>query len=262
MPNRIVLTGAASGIGAATAARLLEDGHEIIAVDRNEPQLPIASFVECDLGDRASIDDAVNAIDGPVHALLNVAGIPGTHPDDAVLRVNFLGLRHLVQLMLPRLEPEGAIVNVASLMGVNYAEHLAEISELLATPTFEAGVKWVEAHPRPGAEAYDFSKMCVIVLSMHLSHEAWKQGKRVNVVSPGAVQTPILADFRESMGPERVAWGERQTGRYALPEEIAPVIAFLASEDARWMNGANVIVDGGLFAGLSTGAIDLSTVPL
>src|SRR5207245_714590 len=94
--KRVVVVGAASGIGAHALHRFLERGDDVVAVDRRAPSVPSARFVECDLRDPAAIDRAVKELPAEIDVVAHVAGIPGTWPDEDVLAVNFLGLRQLL----------------------------------------------------------------------------------------------------------------------------------------------------------------------
>ena len=92
----IVVTGCCSGIGADFAKLARLQGARVIGIDRNDPTLSLDGFVKADLGDTKSIDDAVSQLPERIDALANIAGVPGTAPSDAVARVNYLGLRHLI----------------------------------------------------------------------------------------------------------------------------------------------------------------------
>jgi NAD(P)-dependent dehydrogenase (short-subunit alcohol dehydrogenase family) len=111
---RVLLTGGATGIGAATAARLAAAGAGVTILDVAEPDHGAGAFVRCDLSDPAAIDAALETQPGPWSALVNVAGIPGPRPAEPVIRVNFLGPRHLTERLLPRMARGGSVVNVAS----------------------------------------------------------------------------------------------------------------------------------------------------
>ncbi|MCS5664541.1 MAG: SDR family NAD(P)-dependent oxidoreductase, partial [Acidimicrobiales bacterium] len=130
----VVVTGAATGMGAETVALLDTLGAEIHAVDIVDVAGPVASAHRVDIGDPASIDVALADLPDRIHALVNCAGIPGGTRFDArtVMRVNFLGLRHLSEAIFDRIAPGGSITSVASLAGGGWTNHVAELSELMA----------------------------------------------------------------------------------------------------------------------------------
>src|SRR5690606_20556409 len=103
----IVVTGAASGIGLALADRLLAAGDAVIGLDRSPCPDRITTSVQVDLGDADAVRAAVASLDGPVHGIANVAGVPGTAPPEVVLAVNLLGARVLTEALLPRLPSRG-----------------------------------------------------------------------------------------------------------------------------------------------------------
>lgn len=243
----VVVTGAASGIGAATATRLIAAGREVIGLDRQPARE--CPTVLCDLARPETIDAAIGELPGELAGLANVAGVPGTFPAELVMRVNVLGLRHLTEGLLPRMVPGSAVVNVASVAAVRDPAPREVVAELLATPSFDAGLAWCLGHPLDAPSAYRFSKQVLIEWTLQAS-AAWRQrGVRVLSVSPGVVDTPILPDFRASMGDAAIDTATAETGRLAEPDDIAPVIAFLLSPDAGWVNGVDVRVDGGLVGG-------------
>lgn len=240
----VVVTGAASGIGAATAARLTAAGREVIGLDRQPARE--CPTVLCDLSRPETIDSAVAELPAEIGGLANVAGLPGTFPAEMVMRVNVLGLRHLTEALLPRLAAGSAVVNVASVAAVRHPRPREEVAELLATPSFEAGLAWCLDHPLDAPSAYRFSKQVLVEWTLQAS-AAWRpRDVRVVSVSPGVVDTPILPDFRASMGDAAIDIATAEAGRLAEPYDIAPVIAFLLSPDARWVNGVDLRVDGGL----------------
>ena len=197
--KRIVVTGAASGIGCATADLLMTLGADVIALDRQEPENTAATFIACDLSDPASIDHAAETIAGPLHGLANIAGVPGSLDGETVMKVNLLGLRHLTERLLPRIEMAGSVVNVASCAGTGWRPHLDILLDLMAARSYDAGLAWVRTHPMAGPDAYNFSKEAVIVYTQIASMIARPHNVRVNTVNPGAVETPILDDFYATM---------------------------------------------------------------
>ena len=108
--KRVIVTGAASGMGAATAQILVDLGAEVHAIDIKKPDLAgLASFTECDLREPAQIDDAVNKIGKVVNALFNCAGLPNTFSPLDVMLVNFCGLRQLTEAVIPNMVEGSAI---------------------------------------------------------------------------------------------------------------------------------------------------------
>jgi NAD(P)-dependent dehydrogenase (short-subunit alcohol dehydrogenase family) len=254
MTKRIIVTGGGSGIGKAVVARFAGQGAEVVVLDLpGGAPAPGTAMVGCDLADPASIDDAVRELGDGWDALCNVAGIPGTHPRERVIGVNFLGLRHLTEALIPSMRSGGSIVQVASTAGTLWQQNLEMVRSLVATADFADGLRWVVSSS-PDYPAYNLSKEAVIVYTMTLAQRAWNAGVTVNSISPGPVETPILPDFEESMGKPMLDQVKTTVGRHAQAEDIAPVIAFLASPEASWVNGCNIIVDAG-FAALMTTAM-------
>jgi NAD(P)-dependent dehydrogenase (short-subunit alcohol dehydrogenase family) len=252
--KRYVVTGAASGIGHAVAEQLLVVGAEVYSLDRNTPTVAVTRHIDVDLSNPRSIDSAVEQLDGQFDGLMNVAGVPGTAPADVVLAVNTLAVRALTESIFDRLKPGGTVTIVSSTAGFGWPARLDVIRELLATDTFEDGVAWFKAHPQQG-NAYNFSKEVTTVYAMSGALMAGENGFRINAVLPGPVQTPILADFEDTMGKDTLDGLKALLGRHATPDDIASTIVFLASDAARWINGHALVVDGGATGAVLTGVI-------
>ena len=144
------------------------------------------------------------------------------------------------------------MVNVASTAGSLWQQNYEQAKGLADTAGFAEGAAWYAAQPE-GYPPYNLSKEAVIIYTMANAFRARRQGVRINVVSPGPVETPILADFEESMGKPMLDLVCSAVGRHGLPADIAPAIAFLASPASSWINGANLTVDGGFMAAMATG---------
>lgn len=252
--KRFAVTGAASGIGNAVAERLLAAGAEVVSLDRNTPTADVHSHVEVDLANPRSIDAAIEQLDGQFDGLMNVAGIPGTAPADLVLAVNTLAVRHLTEAFFERLVPGGSVTIVSSTAGFGWPARLDVIRDLLATDTFEDGADWFKANPQQG-NAYNFSKEATTVYTMTMGLAVAQMGLRINAVLPGPVETPILVDFEESMGKDNLDGVKELLGRHADPDDIASAVLFLASDEARWVNGHALVVDGGITGAVITGVV-------
>jgi NAD(P)-dependent dehydrogenase (short-subunit alcohol dehydrogenase family) len=139
----------------------------------------------------------------------------------------------------------GAIVHVGSVAQFRSDVPADEVRVLLNSD--DRGVlAWLARRGLDGTQAYDFSKRALVALVREQARVALSSGVRVLSVSPGPVETPILADFKATMGADRMDAAAAAVGRHARPDDVAPVIAFLLSEQARWVNAIDVLVDGGL----------------
>ena len=130
--KRVIVSGAASGMGAATAELLVELGAEVHAVDIKKPDVSgLASFTETDLREPTQVDDAVAKIGAVVDALFNCAGLPNTFSNLDVMLVNFCGLRHLTERVVPNIVEGGAIASIASSAGIGWLMNMETLGGLL-----------------------------------------------------------------------------------------------------------------------------------
>jgi NAD(P)-dependent dehydrogenase (short-subunit alcohol dehydrogenase family) len=242
-----VVTGAASGIGAATAKRFAAEGAFVAGLDVSKAPdalwdevsaaAPGASFAEADVRDEASVQAAVTGAAerfGQIDILVNAAGVVGfgsAHTLDSAefdrvvdinLKGSFLVAKHVLSHMLER--GSGSIVNVASVEGL-------------------VGIS--------GQLAYNASKGGVVLLTKNMALDYSPSGIRVNCVCPGGVETAMTEilqqDALKAIGDK--LRGYHLLGRFAKPEEIAASILFLASDDASFVTGSSLVVDGGYTAG-------------
>lgn len=259
--KRVVVTGAATGVGAALIDVLAELGADhVVVLDVKAPSGPHDVYLETDLADPAAVDAAVDAITGEVHVLFNNAGVADTMPPRTVIAVNYLALRRLSERLLERIPEGGAIVNTASTAGSQWQSHLAEINEVLDLDDWHSTLDWTDAHlPEIGVLPYFFSKELVQVWTMRSSRPTVRRGVRTNSVCPSPIDTPLLVDFRETMTDKLIDWNVSEcNGRLVTPREVATVLAFLGSDAAAYVNGVNLLVDSGFTAAMATGQVDFS----
>jgi 2-keto-3-deoxy-L-fuconate dehydrogenase len=237
-PQRMLVTGAASGIGAATVARFRRDGAQVAALDLDRGRLAeidADAHVVADVSDEAdvarAVDEAADALGG-LDVAVACAGIAArgnvvdTSPDDweRVFAVNVRGVYLTARAAIPHLRRAGggAVVAVASQLGIVAAADAA---------------------------AYCASKGAVIQLIRAMAIDHGGEGIRVNCVCPGPTVTPLLESYFEASadpdGDRRRYAAAQAHGRLIEPEEIADAIAYLASPAAASTMGAALVVDGG-----------------
>lgn len=249
----LLITGVSSGIGARTAELAIAQGAEVIGVDRNPPKAPISAFVAADLSTPVGIAELVSRLPARIDALCNVAGVSGTGGAVMTLSVNFYGLRTLTEQVAPRIREGGAVINVASIAGYGWRANLNRAKSMVAIEGFPDVAKVVAEHEVKDNESYPTSKELLLLWTFKAAHDPLFKARtiRVNAVSPGPVETPILTQFRAVLGDDKVDSDISAVGRAGNPSDIAPVVLFLASDAARWINGANIANDGGLEAAIN-----------
>ena len=231
-----IITGGASGIGKATAAEFLTEGADVVIADRDETRGSAVAeelgceFVSTDVSEYEQVETLVDSTvekHGRLDVMVNNAGV-GSETSiqemdleewHRVIRINLDGVMYGMKAALPHLdESNGCIVNTASIYGL-------------------VGGK--------GAASYSAAKGGVVNLTQQVAIDYADEGVRVNSVCPGFVDTPMTEDLLKTERFYTFLEANTPMDRPAQPEEIAPVIAFLASEKASYMTGANVPVDGG-----------------
>ncbi len=249
----ILVTGVASGIGARTAELAGQMGADVIGIDVREPAGSPANFIKGDLSTAKGIADIVAQLPRRIDALANVAGLSGNTGVALTLAVNFYGLRALSEAVAPRVREGGGIINVASIAGYGWRANLQRAKTLTGIQGFPDVAAVVAKHGLKDEEGYPLSKELLLLWTMCAAHQPLfrDRGIRVNAVSPGPVETPILQQFRAVLGDARVDSDITRVGRAGTSADIAPAILFLASDGARWINGANLPTDGGLEASIN-----------
>ncbi|MEE9376305.1 MAG: coniferyl-alcohol dehydrogenase [Rhizobiaceae bacterium] len=255
--KKIIVTGAASGIGAETAKQLKAAGAIVIAVDRNEPSVPVDAFHQVDLMDEAAVDALIEKLT-PLNAdgLANIAGVPPTAPADVVVSVNLVALKRLTMGLVDSFKDGASIVNLASLAGIGWE---AEIPKIKAVANLRHAdvLEFCTQNSITTDNSYFFTKQALVAWTLE-NRWTWRdRGIRMNAVSPGPVETPILEDFLETLG-ERAEEDMRIMDRPGKPTDIAPVVVFLLSSNSVWLRGTNIAADGGMRANIDATSNGLS----
>ena len=248
--KRVVVTGCASGIGAALVGQLGELGARVIGLDVRSPTFDLDDFYQVDLSEPTSIDAVVARLGDRVDSLFNVAGVSSGIGDSLlVVKINFLGTRHLTEALVPRMPTGSSIVSVSSLAASGYAENMGVVAGLLGTGSFADGVRWCQDHPDAHADGgYRIAKEAIILHAMVNAVPLGARGIRINCTGPGVTETPILDQLRTKYGQEYLDDIPKPLGRVSNAEEQAAALVFLNSRAAGYVTGQVLWVDGGNLA--------------
>ena len=258
--KRVIVSGCFSGMGEATARKLVELGAEVHGMDFKESTLDLASFSLVDLRDPATIDAAVAGIGGKVDALFNCAGLPQTAPPLDVMKVNYIGTRHLTEQVLSLMSEGSAIASISSTGGMGWSRKLPMLMDFVQISGFGNILQWCEENTETVAEGYSLSKEAVIVWTMLSSSEFIKRGIRINCTLPAPTQTPMMDQFESATRAEVLQTFIQPINRRATPEEQAGPLICLNSDAAGYVNGVVFPVDGGFTGAVTTGQADLSAL--
>ena len=253
----VVMTGAASGMGASAAELLVDLGAEVHALDIGDVKAPVHRFHRTDMKSKASIDAAIAELPDGIDVLFNCAGVP--HPPATAfdtMMINFVGLRHLTDTLLPRIRAGGAIASIASTAGMAWKSNLERVRDFLALESFEAGERWLEASPELNADAYGFSKQCLIVYTQTLAGELAKREIRINCISPSPTASDFMTQLTKEIPEDAVKLFCPSNGRFAEPAEMGRVMVLLGSDLAGFISGVNLPVDFGYCAEVAMGQRD------
>lgn len=270
----VVVTGAATGIGNEVVRSLLGLGatvHALVHVHdiHIKPAVGTGASlvkidlgeVQVDLGDKASIDAAVAHLPESIHSVFACAGVSGK--DMTPLRVattNFIGHRHLIESLIPRMPSGSSIGMIASIGGMGWIANIPAILPFLQTKSFEEAVAYLEARqedpailggPPEANRGYTFSKEAMILYAKFRSWSLAAQKIRINTVSPGATETHMLQEF--GVSPDAGAKNVSPIGVPSTPRYQANALIYLNSEAAEYISGADLVADYGFSGGIYTG---------
>ncbi|HKY14367.1 MAG TPA: SDR family oxidoreductase [Microthrixaceae bacterium] len=258
----IVVTGAGSGMGQACVEQLRGQADTLIAADISPPAIPDTVGVACDVSDR----DAVQALAahvreaGPFRALVHAAGISPTMGDATrVLDVDLLGTQYLLDAFEDLVTPGSSAVCFSSSAAYLLAPFMtADLEALLEDPLAPGFMeRAVEAVANDSGFAYALAKVGVIRAAGRAAVRWGARGGRVNSLAPGLIDTPMGRQEFEQQPAMKDLLAQTPLQRFGESEEVAAVAAFLVSDAASFVNGIDVLVDGGQAQGTKAAAKDL-----
>ena len=257
MAKNVVVTGGSSGIGAAIIARLLDADCRVWNLDVVDDAVDGVTSLHCDLSDPLEVADAVAELPDRVDAFVSAVGIaPGVAPESQIVSVNFLGVRLMVERLLPKVVDSGSLVIVASSAGRDWRDNQSTVDALLDTADYSAGMDWLNANPSLWQDdPYKFSKQCAAAYTYRAVGLGRARKVRVNCINPGIVETRLSPAFRSMLGGEKFDNIVSASGRAGQPDDIAAIAQFLLVGDCSWLNGVEITVDGGYHAGIIGGWI-------
>ena len=255
--KRVVVVGGATGMGASTARMAADLGAEVVVVDVAEIAFDCAQSIQTDLRNQTEVDAAIEAIDGPIHAVFACAGVADGTP--GIMLINFTSQRHLIERMVAdqKLVSGGSVALISSVAGLGWRKNIEQVKEFLDTDDWASAAAWTQAHPE--TDTYSFSKEAVNCYVAQQGFPLLAKGIRINAILPGPTDTPLAranADLWLTFGAD---YREAADAPTLQPDQMASTMIFLCSEAASGINGVTLLVDQGH---VSASLVDAFDAPL
>ncbi len=252
----VVVTGTASGMGRATAQILVDLGANVTGLDIKETTVAIDKTIEVDLRDPASIDSAAEQIAGPIDSVFSCAGLPGPPFSELdTFLVNFVGARHLIETLRPKIVRGGSVGCISSAGAVGWEGHRETILELIGNESFSEAKAWLEANEDIwGWSGYLWSKYTIDFWVGHRGFDYMSDhGIRLNCINPGPTDTAMMPAFHDLAGKDLIDTAIGPIGRYSTAEEQAWPLVMLNSPRMSYVSGEVLWTDGGYYGAFQTG---------
>lgn len=249
--SKVVVTGAASGMGRKVAELLVEAGANVIGADLKTIDVPGVDGRQLNLMDEASIDAFVKELGATqLDAVFHCAGLPQTFAAEDVVAVNFLGARHFLESVIGKVKEGGAVAVISSLT-LGWTQIFAtKLKPVFACKSIAEGRAWVRENAELVGDPYIFSKEAIAAYATMKSVE-WiaEREVRLNVLGPGMTSTPMMAHFEKAVG-EVLKQLPMPIGRQSTPEEQARAMLFLNHPSSTYLVGVTLFNDGGSAAAI------------
>ena len=249
-----VVTGAAQGMGRACVDRLRGEAEHVVAVDLHAPAIDGTVGVACDVSDPDAIAGLVARVQdlGPFRSLVHAAGISPTMADPRrVLEVDLVGTALLVDAFEPLVEPGSSAVCFASSSAYQVATFAPDpdLEALVADPRVDGFLDLAAPRFSDSGLAYAWAKRGVIRVAAQAAVTWGRRGGRVVSLSPGLIDTGMGRQEFEAQPVMQMMLDATPLGRLGAPDEVAALVRFLVSDEASFVSGIDVLIDGGGFEG-------------
>ena len=239
----VLIVGGASGMGRACGLLMNSLGANLSVLDVAAVDYPVKQYFKVDLRSQASVDDVLAQLEERFDVVLSCAGVAdGT---GGIMQINFISQRYIIENLLAnnKLSEQASVVLISSIAGLPWQQNLAQLKDFLSTASWQEAESWLKNHE--GNDTYTFSKQAANAYVASSALRLLSKGVRINSMLPGPTDTPLAranADvwlgfghgYREAAGIE-----------YLIPEQMASVMAFLASPAASGVSGVLLPVDAG-----------------
>jgi NAD(P)-dependent dehydrogenase (short-subunit alcohol dehydrogenase family) len=251
--RRVLVVGGATGMGASAAQLAVALGGEVTVLDVVDVAYPTDRSLHVDLSDKASVDAALAALDGPWHVVFSCAGIADGPP---LMKINFISQRHIIDTLVSdgRLGAGAAVGMISSIGGYAWQSNVPQCLDFLSNDTWESMEAWVEAHE--GTNNYGFSKQAMNTYVARQALAFAKAGMRINAIMPGGTDTPLAQKNPTTWLPFQGDFREATGRPHLSPEQMGNALAFLCMDAASGINGATLVVDDGYVPSAVAGTLD------
>ena len=244
---RVAVAGGTTIVAQEIITRLANNGHEVVAFDVTSPR-DVVQWIKLDFRQPETVGAALEHVDGAFDAfVIAVDCAPREGHAREILIARFLSTRLMLEAMVARLSWGASILTIASSMGWRWRQNFFQVQELMKLSSADEVQGFLERYDMEEFRAYSIASEALIAMSTLKTEAFIAHGIRANTISPAAVNNEFFDVFTKRFGPKALA-NLARAGRVDCPNEIANVVEWMISEQSTWINGQDIIVDGGIEA--------------